>query len=82
LKELSISQYVGGKTSFGSSTPTNSTDAHFLQSSTKLNGNQQPGGNRRKGKGNHKGERNDNKTKDNDNNDILKVNDGEGKKEK
>jgi hypothetical protein len=56
---------------------------HSVQSSTNPNGNQQPGGNRNKGRGNnHKGGRNNNKTKDNTNNDRSNNNDGEGKKEK
>jgi hypothetical protein len=55
---------------------------HFLQSSTNSNGNQQLGGNRKKGQGNRKGGSNDNKTKDNANNDRLNVNAGEGKKYK
>jgi hypothetical protein len=82
LKELSLSQSVGGQTSSVSSGPTQLEDVHFVQSLTNPNGNQQPRGNRRKGRGNHKGGRNDNKTKENANNDRLKVNDGEGKREK
>jgi hypothetical protein len=68
-----------------SSTPTQSTDVHFVQSSTNPNGNQQPGGNTNKGCGNnHKGGRNNNnnKPKDNVNNDISNNNVGEGKKER
>jgi hypothetical protein len=44
LKDLSLNQYVGGKASSVSSTPTKSTDVHSVQSSTNPNGNQQPGG--------------------------------------
>jgi hypothetical protein len=67
-----------------SSTPTQSTDVHYVQSSTNPNGNQQPGGNKRKGHGNNRkgGRNNNNKPKENANNDRLKVNAGEGKKEK
>jgi hypothetical protein len=84
LKELSLSQSVGGQASSVSSTPTQSVDVHSVQSSTNPNGNQQPGGNKRKGCGNNRkgGRNNDNKPKDNANNDRLKVNVGEGKKEK
>jgi hypothetical protein len=58
LKELSLSQSVGGQSLSMSSTPTQSVDVHYVQSSTNLNGNQQPGGNKRKGCGNnHKGGR-------------------------
>jgi hypothetical protein len=55
-----------------------------VQSSTNPNGNQQLGGNKRKGRGNNRkgGRNNDNKPKDNAKNDRLKVNAGEGKKEK
>jgi hypothetical protein len=66
-----------------SSTPTQSTDIHYVHSSTNPNGNQQPGGNKKKGCGNNcKGGRNDNKAKDNANNYRLKFNVGEGNKEK
>ena len=84
LKELSLSQYVRGQVSSVSSTPTQSMDVHSMQSSTNPNGNQQTGGNKRKGRGNNRkgGRNNDNKPKGNTNNDRLKVNVGEGKKEK
>jgi hypothetical protein len=49
LKELSLSQSVAGQASSSSSTPTQSMDVHYVQSSTNPNGNQQPGGNRKKG---------------------------------
>jgi hypothetical protein len=68
-----------------SSTPTQSVDVHSVQSSTNTNGNQQPGGNKRKGHGkNCKGWRNNNnnKPKDNVNNEKSNNNDGEGKKER
>jgi hypothetical protein len=56
---------------------------HSVQSSTNPNGNQQLGGNRKKGRGNNrKGGRNNNKAKDNTNNDRSNNNVGEGKKEK
>jgi hypothetical protein len=48
LKELSLSQSVGGPTSSVSSNPTQSTDVHSVQSSTNLNGSQPPEGIRRK----------------------------------
>jgi hypothetical protein len=51
LKDLSLSQSVGGKYLSISSTPTHSTGIHYVQLSTNLNGNQQPGGNKRKGHG-------------------------------
>jgi hypothetical protein len=85
LKELSLSQFVGGQASSVSSTPTQSVDVHSVQSSTNPNGNQQPGGNKRKGCGNnHKGGRNNNnnKPKDNANNEKSNNNVGEGKKER
>jgi hypothetical protein len=86
LKELSLSQSVGGQYSYVSSTPTQSVDVHFVQWSSNPNGNQQPRGNKRKGHGNNcKGERNNNnnnKPKDNVNNDISNNNVGEGKKER
>jgi hypothetical protein len=69
-----------------SSTPTQSTDVHSVQSLTNQNGNQQPGGNKKKGRGNNrKGGRSNNnkkKPKDNINNDKSNNNAGEGKKEK
>jgi hypothetical protein len=75
LKDLSLSQHVVGQALFSSSTPT--------QSSAIPNVNQQPGGNRRKGRGNnHKGGKNNNKAKDENNNDRSNNNVGEGKKEK
>jgi hypothetical protein len=85
LKELSLNQSVGGKASSVSSTPTQSADVHYVQSSTNLNGNQQPGGNKKKGHGNNrKGGRNNNnnKPKDNGNNEKSNNNVGEGKKER
>jgi hypothetical protein len=44
LKYLSLSQPVAGKASASSSTPTQSTYVHYVQSSANPNGNQQPGG--------------------------------------
>jgi hypothetical protein len=84
LKELSLSQSVAGQDSSLSSTPTQSTNAHVVQSLTNPNGNQQPRGNRNKGRGNNQkgGRNNNNKPKDNANNDKLNNNDGERKKEK
>jgi hypothetical protein len=83
LKDLSLSQPVVGKASTSSSTPTQSIDVHFVQSSTNPNGNQQPGGNKRKGRGNNrKGGKNKNKSKDGTNNDRSNNNASEGKKEK
>jgi hypothetical protein len=85
LKELSLNQSVGGKALSVSSTPTQSVDVHSVQSSTNPNGNQQPGGNKRKGCGNNrKGGRNNNnnKPKDNVNNEKSNNNVGEGKKER
>ena len=64
-----------------SSTPTQSMDVHSVQSLTKLNGNQQPGGNKKKGRGNNrKSGKNNNKPKDNGNNKKSNNNVGEGKK--
>jgi hypothetical protein len=84
LKELYLSYSIGGQASSVSYTPTQLTEIHSMQSSTKPNRNQQPGGNKSKGRvKNHKGGRNnDNKPKDDANNDRLKVNAGEGNKEK
>jgi hypothetical protein len=85
LKELSLIHSLGGEASSVSSTPTQSENMHFLQSSTNPNGNQQLGGNQMKGCGNnHKGggNNNNNKPKDNANNDRFNNKDGEGKKEK
>jgi hypothetical protein len=83
LKELSLNQSVGGPTSSVSSTPTQSVDVHSVQSSTNPNGNQQPGGNKKKGRGNNrKGGKNNNKPKDNGNNEKSNNNVGEGKKER
>jgi hypothetical protein len=48
LKELSLNQSIGGKASSMSSNPTQSTDVNFVQSSANPNGNQQPGGNKKK----------------------------------
>jgi hypothetical protein len=49
LKELSLSQSVGGPASSVSSNPTQSADVHSMQSSTNPNGSQPPGGNKKKG---------------------------------
>jgi hypothetical protein len=54
-----------------------------VQLSTNTNGNQQLGGNKKKGRGNNrKGGKNSNKPKDNSNNEKSNNNDGEGKKER
>jgi hypothetical protein len=53
LKELSLNQSIGGPTSSVSSNPTQSADVHSVQSSTSHNGNQQPGGNKKKGHNNN-----------------------------
>jgi hypothetical protein len=85
LKELSLSQSVGGQALSVSSTPTQSADMHFVQSSTNPNGNQQLGGNKKKGCGNNRKagrNNNNNKPKHNINNDRSNNNVGEGKKEK
>jgi hypothetical protein len=82
LKELSLNQSVGGKVLFVSSNTTQLMDVHSVQLSTTPNGNQQPGGNKKKGhNSNRKGGKN-NKPKDNGNNDKMNNNVGEGKKER
>jgi hypothetical protein len=48
LKELSLSQSAVGQAPLVSSTPTQSTNVNSVQSSSKSNGNQQLGGNRKK----------------------------------
>jgi hypothetical protein len=68
-----------------SSTPTQSMDLHYVQSSTNLNGNKKPGGNKRKGRGNNrKGgmNNNNNKPKDNYNNEKSNNDVGDGSKER
>jgi hypothetical protein len=83
LKYLSLNQSTRGPTSSVSSNPTKSTDVHSVQSSTNLNGNQQPGGNKKKICNNNcKGGKNNNKPKDNGNNEKTNNNVGEGKKER
>jgi hypothetical protein len=83
LKGLSLNHLVAGQASASSSTPTQLVDVHSVQSSTNPNGNQQLGGNRRKGRGNNqKGGKNNNKAKDDTNNDRSNNNSCEGKKEK
>jgi hypothetical protein len=58
-------------------------DLNSIQSLANPNGNQQPGGNKRKERGNnHKVGKNNNKSKDGTNNDRSNNNVGEGKKEK
>jgi hypothetical protein len=80
---VSLSQLVEGQYLNSSSTPTQSTDVHYVQSSANPNGRQQPGGNKKKGRDkNHKGGKNKNKAKDDTNNDRLNNNFGERKKEK
>jgi hypothetical protein len=62
--------------------PTQSVDEHSVQLSTGPNGNQQPGGNKKKGCNNNcKGGKN-NKPKDNGNNERMNNNVREGKKER
>jgi hypothetical protein len=82
LKELSLNQFVGGPTSSVSSNPTQSTDVHFMQSSTSPNGNQQPDKNKKKGRNNNRKGGKNNKPKDNGNNEKMNNNVGEGKKER
>jgi hypothetical protein len=54
-----------------------------MQSSTGPNGNQQLGGNKKKGRNNNpKGGKNNNKPKDNGTNEKMNNNSGEGKKER
>jgi hypothetical protein len=54
-----------------------------VQSLTSLNGNQQPGGNKKKGHNNNcKGGKNNNKPKENGNNEKTNNNDAKGKKER
>jgi len=66
-----------------SSNPTQSTDVHFVHSSTNPNGNQQPGGNKNKGRtNNRKGGKNNDKPKDNVNNEKSNNNVCEGKKKR
>jgi hypothetical protein len=79
LKELSLNQSVGGSASYVSSNPTQSVDVHSVQSSSQPNGNQQLGGNKKKGCNNRKGGKNGNKPKDNGNNEKMNNNVGEGK---
>jgi hypothetical protein len=82
LKELYLRQSVGGLASSVSSNPTQSADVHSVQSLVNLNGNQQPGGNKKKGRNNHKGGKNGNKPKDNSNNGKTSNNAGERKRER
>jgi hypothetical protein len=82
LKTLSLNQSAGGPASSVSSNPTQSKDVHSVQSSKNPNGDQQLGGNKRKGRNNRKGGKNGNKPKDKDNNGKPNDNVGEGKKEK
>jgi hypothetical protein len=83
LKELYLNHSIGGIASFVSSTPTQSTDVHYVQSSTNLNGIQQPGGNKKKGHSNNcMGGKNNNKPKENYNNEKSNSNVGEEKKER
>jgi len=53
-----------------------------MQLSADPNGNQQPGGNKKKGRNNRKSGKNGNKPKDNANNEKMGNNVGEGKREK
>jgi hypothetical protein len=65
-----------------SSNPTQSTNVHFVQSSTNPNCNQQLGGTKKKGHNNSKGGKNGNKPKDNSNNEKTCNNAREGKCER
>jgi hypothetical protein len=65
-----------------SSNPTQSVDVHYVKLLTGSNGNQQPGGNKKKGCNNHKCGRINNKPKDNGNNEKTKNNAREGKRER
>jgi hypothetical protein len=65
-----------------SSNPTQLVDVLSVQSSANTNGNQQLGGNKKKGHNNCKGGKNNNKLKDNDNNEKTNNNAGEGKQER
>jgi hypothetical protein len=78
----SATKSAGGLASSGSSKPTQSTDVHSMQSLKNPNGDQQPNGNKRKGKNNRKGGKNNNKPKEKDNNGKHNDNTREGKKEK
>jgi hypothetical protein len=83
LKELSLNQFFEGPCSSMSSNITHSIDVHSVQSSTGPNGNQQLGGNKKKGcNNNRKGGKNNNKPKDNGNNEKKNNHIGEGKKER
>jgi hypothetical protein len=73
---------TGGPASSVPSKPTQSTDVHSVQSFKNPNGDQQPDGNKRKGRNNRKGGKNGNKPKEKDNNGKKNDNAGEGKKEK
>jgi hypothetical protein len=65
-----------------SSNPTQSTDVHSVQLLTNLNGNQQPGGNKKKGCNNNRKGGKNNKPKENGNNEKINNNVGEGNKER
>jgi hypothetical protein len=83
LKYLLLNESIGGPNSSMSSTPTHSTNVHSMQSSTNPNGNQQLGGNNKKGHGNNrKGGKNNNKPKENGNNEKSNNNASEGKKQR
>jgi hypothetical protein len=69
-------------TSYASSKPTQWVDVHSVQLSKNPKGDQQPDGNKRKGRKNRKGGKNGNKPKEKDNNGKKNDNGGEGKKEK
>jgi hypothetical protein len=79
LKELSLSQSIGGPASSVSSNPTQLAYVHSVKSPTNPNGIQQPGGNKKKGCNNYKGGKNGNESKDNNNNEKTGSNDGEGR---
>jgi hypothetical protein len=79
MKELSLNQTTGGTDLSLSSNPTQSVDVHSMQSLANPNGNQQLGGNKKKGHNTHKGGINGDKPKDNGNNEKMNDNVGEGK---
>jgi hypothetical protein len=75
LKEFSLNEFARGTTSSIYSNTTQSMNVRFMQSSTDPNGNQQPGGNKKKGcNNNRKGGKNKNKPKDNGNNEKTNKN--------
>jgi hypothetical protein len=83
LKELSLNQYAGDPSLSLSSNTTQLMDVHSVQSLTNPSGNQQPRGNKKKGRTNNRNcGKNNNKPKDNGNNERMNNNVDEGKKER